>query len=76
MRFSTAELASRLQGELHGPDVVVDGASIDSRSVSAGQLFIPIVADRDGHDFVTAALDRGAAAYLTSQPPRAGWPSW
>ena len=50
MRFSTSELAAHLGGELVGPDVTVDGASIDSRTLAAGQLYVPIVAERDGHD--------------------------
>lgn len=33
-----------------------------------GQLFVPIVAERDGHDFIPAALEAGAGAYLTSAP--------
>ncbi len=54
-------------GELLGPDVQIDGASIDSRSVRPGQLFVPIVAERDGHDFIESALDGGATAYLSSR---------
>ena len=69
MRFSTSELAARLDGELVGPDVSVEGASIDSRTTLPGQLFIPIVAERDGHDFVAPALRAGAPAYLTSREP-------
>jgi UDP-N-acetylmuramoyl-tripeptide--D-alanyl-D-alanine ligase len=67
VRFSTSELASHLDATLVGPDVTVDGASIDSRTIERGQLFVPIVADRDGHDFIPAALDAGAAAYLTQR---------
>ena len=69
MRFSTSEVASELGGQLVGPDVVVDGASIDSRTVAPGQLFVPIRADRDGHEFIGAALEAGAPAYLTVRPP-------
>jgi UDP-N-acetylmuramoyl-tripeptide--D-alanyl-D-alanine ligase len=69
VRFTTSELADRLGGTLIGPDVTVDGASIDSRSLVPGQLFVPIVAARDGHDFVAAAVDAGAAAYLTAVEP-------
>ena len=69
MRFSTSDVASELGGRLVGPDVVVDGASIDSRTVVAGQLYVPIVAARDGHQFIPAALEAGAAAYLTAQQP-------
>jgi UDP-N-acetylmuramoyl-tripeptide--D-alanyl-D-alanine ligase len=72
VRFSTAELAVQLGGALVGPDVAVDGASIDSRSTKVGQLFIPVVADRDGHDFLADARRAGASAYLTSQAPQGG----
>jgi UDP-N-acetylmuramoyl-tripeptide--D-alanyl-D-alanine ligase len=64
--------ADALGGVLRGPDVVVDGASVDSRSVLPGQLFVPIVAVRDGHRFIVDALSAGAAAYLTAEPPVGG----
>ena len=67
MRFSISELATRLGGEQVGPDVAVTGASIDSRTLRPGQLYVPIVAERDGHEFIRAALRNGAAAYLTAQ---------
>jgi UDP-N-acetylmuramoyl-tripeptide--D-alanyl-D-alanine ligase len=69
VRFSTSELAARLGGEHTGPDVTVTGASIDTRTLLPGQLFVPIVAERDGHAFIGAALDRGAPAYLTERQP-------
>ena len=72
MRFSISELATRLGGEQVGPDVAVTGASIDSRTVLSGQLYVPIVAERDGHEFIGAALGNGAAAYLTAQVPVGG----
>jgi UDP-N-acetylmuramoyl-tripeptide--D-alanyl-D-alanine ligase len=66
MQLRTSDLAAALDGRLDGPDVVVDGATIDSRAVRAGQLFVPIVAERDGHDFIPAALEAGAVAYLST----------
>jgi len=66
MRLRTSDLAAAVDGELIGPDVEFDGAAIDSRVLRPGQLFVPIVAERDGHDFVAAALRAGAAAYLAS----------
>jgi UDP-N-acetylmuramoyl-tripeptide--D-alanyl-D-alanine ligase len=69
------EIAESCGGRLVGPDVSVDGASIDSRDLADGSLFVPIVDVRDGHDFVGEALHRGAAAFLTSRPLDAvpGW---
>jgi UDP-N-acetylmuramoyl-tripeptide--D-alanyl-D-alanine ligase len=72
VRFSTTELAARLGGELVGPDVAVTGASIDTRTVLPGQLYVPVVAARDGHEFIGAALDRGVPAYLTAREPVGG----
>jgi UDP-N-acetylmuramoyl-tripeptide--D-alanyl-D-alanine ligase len=68
MRFTTAAVAAATGGEVFGRETVVDGASIDSRSVRPGQLFVPVVAERDGHDFIGAAVKAGAPAYLTSGP--------
>ncbi|NBP51753.1 MAG: UDP-N-acetylmuramoylalanyl-D-glutamyl-2, 6-diaminopimelate--D-alanyl-D-alanine ligase, partial [Actinobacteria bacterium] len=67
MRFSAADAARAAGGALVGPDVELVGASFDSRSVEKGQLFVPVVADRDGHGFVADALSRGAGAYLSSR---------
>src|SRR4051794_12478560 len=72
VRFRTGEVAAASGGRLEGPDVAVDGVSIDSRADVAGRLFVPIVAERDGHDFVAAALAAGAAAYLTARTHEGG----
>ena len=72
MRLRTSEIAEAVDGLVEGPDVVVDGASHDSRAVEPGQLFVPIAAERDGHEFIPDALERGAAAYLTSGPVAGG----
>ena len=72
MRCSTSELTAHLGGELVGPDVSIEGASIDSRTIRPGQLYAPIVAERDGHAFIPAALEAGAPAYLTAQEPVGG----
>jgi UDP-N-acetylmuramoyl-tripeptide--D-alanyl-D-alanine ligase len=63
----TSEVAAATGGRLAGPDVTVSGAAIDSRVVAGGELFVPVVAERDGHDFIPAALAAGAAAYLTAR---------
>ncbi len=45
------------------------GVSIDSRSLTPGDLFVALTDQRDGHDFVADALARGAAAALVSRRP-------
>ncbi len=68
MRIRASEAAAGIGGRLIGPDVEFDGASFDSRTTIPGQLFVPIVAERNGHEFVGTARDRGAAVHLTSEP--------
>jgi UDP-N-acetylmuramoyl-tripeptide--D-alanyl-D-alanine ligase len=70
--MQAAEIAAATSGRLVGPDVAIDGASIDSRELAPGSLFVPIVDVRDGHDFVVTAVEHGAAAFLTSRPVE-GW---
>lgn len=70
MRLMASEVARAVGGRLVGPDVEVSGASIDSRTVASGDLFVPVVAERDGHDFIDGALAAGAAVYLTARSPQ------
>lgn len=72
MRLLASQVAEATGGTLVGGDATVDGASFDSRSLVPGQLFVPIVAERDGHDFIPGALEAGAAAYLTAHDPVGG----
>ncbi len=67
MRISLADVARATAGRLVGEDVTINGATIDSRVVRGGELFVPIVADRDGHDFIADAIERGASAHLTQR---------
>ncbi|WP_430463460.1 UDP-N-acetylmuramoyl-tripeptide--D-alanyl-D-alanine ligase [Tabrizicola sp.] len=45
------------------------GVSIDTRSLQPGDLFVALKDVRDGHDFVAAALEKGAVAALVSRVP-------
>lgn len=46
-------------------DTMIEGISTDSRSIQAGQLFIPIKGESfNGHDFITMAIGKGAVAAL------------
>ena len=51
----------------------VGGVSIDTRSLSPGDLFVAIQGEsRDGHDFVRTAFERGAAAAVVDEAHAAG----
>ena len=45
-------------------DVTFFGASNDTRKIAAGELFVALKGARDGHAFIPAALEKGAAAVL------------
>lgn len=73
--MSLAEAAAAVQGRLLGKDRTFTGCNIDSRAVKPGELFIALRgAARDGHDFVDAARERGAAAALVERDAAYGLP--
>src|SRR5215470_6960046 len=54
----------------------VSGLSIDSRTVRRGEAFFAITGEnRDGHDFVAAALDAGAGLAVVAADKRAAFPA-
>ncbi len=65
----TASDAALATGGVTAGDWVATGVSIDTRSLAKGDMFVALKAERDGHDFVRAALDKGAAAALVSRIP-------
>ena len=48
-------------------DVTFLGANNDTRKLQPGQLFVVLQGARDGHDFIPAAMQAGAAAVLCSR---------
>lgn len=72
MKLLAQEIAHATGGAIaHSlPKTVLDGVSIDSRTIRPGQLFVPLVGSRyDGHDFIADALRRGAAGFLFHREP-------
>ncbi|BAS27710.1 UDP-N-acetylmuramoyl-tripeptide--D-alanyl-D-alanine ligase [Limnochorda pilosa] len=70
LELTAAELARLVGGRvLAGPsEGRVRGVSTDSRSVAAGQLFIPLKGERlDGHRFIEEAVEEGAGGALTEE---------
>jgi len=63
--MSLAQAAAAMQARAIGPDVRFNGVSTDTRSIGRGELFVAIRGERfDGHEFLDAAVERGAAAAL------------
>jgi UDP-N-acetylmuramoyl-tripeptide--D-alanyl-D-alanine ligase len=61
-----AATGGHLEGEITHP---INGISIDSRSIAEGDVFVAIKGEKqDGHDYVPAALNTGAAVAIVSKP--------
>ncbi len=68
MRFTTTQVTQIVNGKLEGKDINLDGVTQDSRTATANCLFVPLVAERDGHNYIENAIATGATAYLTNGP--------
>jgi len=72
--MSLAEAAAAIQGRMSGSgeDAIAEasftGVSTDSRTMARGELFVAIRGERfDGHQFLGAAKERGAAGALVDE---------
>lgn len=66
-------LGAQAQGP--GLQAPIEGYSIDSRTLSHGDLFFAIVGPRvDGHDFVAEAVRKGASAVVVAKGGPQRWP--
>ena len=68
--WTAAEIIAATGGTAASAGWSVNGVSIDSRTVAAGDLFVALAGPSfDGHDFIADALKRGAAGALVSHKP-------
>ena len=61
------EIAKATGGKLNAP-FECSGISIDTRTLAAGDLFVPLKHERDGHQFIANAFRHGAAGTLSEVP--------
>ncbi len=64
-------ICAAVGGRLYGPDdLTACRISTDSRSVAAGDWFVPLAGERfDGHDYISKALEAGAVGCLCARLP-------
>lgn len=69
--MTARQIAAAVGGEWLNPgENTVTAVCTDSRALTPGCLFLPWVGERfDGHDFIDAALDAGAAGCLCARLP-------
>ena len=66
--MTLSQVSASLQGRLLSADARFSGVSIDSRSVTDGQLFIALAGPRfDGHDYLADVKAKGAVAALVER---------
>ena len=66
MNWTIRQVADALGVGFDGGDGRVAGYSIDSRSLNQGEMFFAVRAERDGHDFVKSAFEKGASAAVVA----------
>ena len=67
MITSLKKLANQVGFEYIGNDVSIETISINSNDIKDNSLFVAIVANRDGHEFIPSAVANGAKALLVSK---------
>jgi UDP-N-acetylmuramoyl-tripeptide--D-alanyl-D-alanine ligase len=67
--FTTSDIAVVTGGRIIGSDEgEVSGISTDSRSITAGELFVPLTGNTfDGHDYLAAVADQGIQTVMASE---------
>src|SRR5690349_6743205 len=66
--MDTASAAHVLHGDLIGANVRFARVTTDTRALESGDLFVALKGERfDGHEFVSAAFERGACAALVAR---------
>jgi UDP-N-acetylmuramoyl-tripeptide--D-alanyl-D-alanine ligase len=66
--WTSDDITRATGGALSGAPFAAAGVSIDTRTLAPGDLFVALAAVRDGHEFVAAALAKGAVGALVSRP--------
>ncbi|HEY8004916.1 MAG TPA: UDP-N-acetylmuramoyl-tripeptide--D-alanyl-D-alanine ligase [Phenylobacterium sp.] len=65
--WTSDEIAAATGGKPAGRPFTATGVSIDTRTLEAGDLFVALGGVRDGHEFVSQAMEKGAAGVLASR---------
>ena len=65
--WTSSDIAKATGGQASG-EFTLSGLSIDTRTLDAGDLFVPLKDMRDGHDFIPMAMEKGAGGTLSEKP--------
>lgn len=65
MKMSLAEIARAVSAQndvSEYENIDITSVAFDSRKLEDGALFVPLISQNDGHDYIQSAIDNGAAA--------------
>lgn len=76
MKLTLSEIAAGVRGVLTGPDRGIESVSIDTRTLTSGQLYVALRGKNfDGNLFIAQAEAAGAAAALVADGVKASIPT-
>lgn len=68
--LTLSQIADLMNGKLNNKkyaDILVNNYSIDTRTLSKGDIYIPIIGEKfDGHQFINEAFEKGAIASVSN----------
>ena len=69
MKLSIRDIAQACNGQVINPiEATITSVSTDTRKITPGALFVPIVGETfDGHNYIAAAAENGAVCALTER---------
>lgn len=71
LNLTLEQIAQYSKGQLNDPkykDIVIDTISIDTRTISKGDMYMPIIGEKlDGHLFIDQAFEKGAVAAFSEK---------
>ncbi len=70
MQITVKQIVAAVNGVLLSgeEDITVTSASVNSREIEAGALFVPIIGEKvDGHKFINGAFENGAVATFVAK---------
>ncbi|HEY3812242.1 MAG TPA: UDP-N-acetylmuramoyl-tripeptide--D-alanyl-D-alanine ligase [Caulobacteraceae bacterium] len=70
--WTSEEVLAATRGRLAGDAFSATGVTFDTRELQPGDLFVALAGERDGHDFVAQAFEKGAAAAVVARPIEGG----
>ncbi|MDC0535347.1 Mur ligase family protein, partial [Francisellaceae bacterium] len=72
--YSIKQLAQKIDATYIGEDKPFLGIHFDSRLIKQGDIFVAIVAERDGHEFIPSAIKNGATVLVVNHKVDYGIP--